>query len=253
VVVGGEIATPASYLLRFDDICPTMKWSIWTKIDELLTMEKIKPILAVIPDNKDPTFLIEKENPHFWDYVKEKQKQGWSIGLHGFQHVYITKNSGIVGLNPFSEFAGLPEEEQEAKISSAIAIFKANGVKPDLWVAPAHSFDKTTIKVLKKHGITIISDGFSLYPYVDDNGVLWVPQQLWSFQKMPFGVFTVLFHHNSWTKQELQAFERALKKYQRKITNLPDIVRLYSSRKKGLVDHVFEHFWHLKYDFSRKI
>jgi len=230
-----------------------MKWSIWAKIDELLTMYKIKPILAVIPDNKDPTFFIEKRKSSFWEYVKEKQKQGWSIGLHGYQHIYVTKNPGILGINPFSEFAGLPEEEQEAKISKAIAIFRANGIKPDLWIAPAHSFDEITLKVLKKYGITIISDGFSLYPYIDDNGMLWVPQQLWWFQKMPCGLFTVLFHHNLWTEQELQAFENALKKYRRQIVSLSDVIRQYSSRRKGLVDHVFECFWRLQLSIGRRI
>jgi predicted deacetylase len=231
------------YLIRFDDICPTMNWTIWTEIDEILTTEGIKPILAVIPNNRNPVLFIEKENQDFWDYIGEKQKQGWSIGLHGYQHVYVTKRSGILGLNPFSEFAGLPEEEQEAKISRAIKIFRANGIKPELWVAPAHSFDYVTIKVLKKHGITIISDGFSLYPYVD-NGVLWVPQQLWRFpkRKMPFGVYTVLFHHNSWMERDLLTFKKDIKRYRERITGLKTVISLYSSRKKSLIDKFYERF-----------
>jgi predicted deacetylase len=146
------------YLVRFDDICPTMNWAIWAEIDEILTTEGVKPILSVIPDNRSRAFFIEEENPRFWGYIREKQKQGWSIGLHGYQHVPITRNPGILKLSHHSEFAGLPEDEQEARISRAIEIFKANGVKPDLWVAPWHSFDRTTIKVLKRHGIAIISD-----------------------------------------------------------------------------------------------
>ena len=47
------------YLIRFDDICPTMNWVIWTEIDEILTTEGIKPILAVIPDNRNPVLFIE--------------------------------------------------------------------------------------------------------------------------------------------------------------------------------------------------
>jgi len=231
------------YLIRFDDICPTMNWATWTKIDEILTTEEIKPILAVIPNNRNPEFFIEKEIKDFWDYIKKKQKQGWSIGIHGYQHVYVTNCSGILGLNPFSEFAGLPEEEQEAKISSAIEIFGTNGVEPELWIAPAHSFDEVTIKVLKKHGITIISDGFSLYPYVD-NGVLWILQQLWRFpkRKMPFGVYTVLFHHNSWTERNLLTFKKDIKRYRERITDLKTVISLYSSRKKSLIDNFYEIF-----------
>ena len=242
------------YLIRFDDICPTMNWTIWTEIDEILTEEGIKPILAAIPDNRNSVLFIEKEKQDFWDYIREKQKQGWSIGLHGYQHVYITKCSGILGLNPFSEFAGLPEEEQEAKILSAIEIFRANGVKPELWIAPAHSFDEVTINVLKRHGVTIISDGFSLYPYVDD-GVFWVPQQLWGFprRRMLFGVYTVLFHHNSWTREDLLTFKKNVKRYRRRITDLKTVISLYSSRKKSLIDNFYEKFNILKINIGKHV
>jgi predicted deacetylase len=226
------------YLVRFDDICPTMNWTVWAKIDEILTVEIVKPILSVIPDNKRRTLFIEEENPQFWDYIREKQKQGWSIGLHGYQHVPITRNPGILKLSPHSEFAGLPEEEQETKISKAIEIFKANGVKPDLWVAPWHSFDRITIKALKRHGITIISDGFSIYPYVDD-GMLWVPRQLSSFRKRLFGVYTVCFHHNSWTKKDLSTFKGDVKRYRAWIADLKTVISLYSSRRKGLIDILY--------------
>ena len=41
------------YLLRFDDIAPNMNWRLFYKIKELLIKYKIKPILGVIPNNKD--------------------------------------------------------------------------------------------------------------------------------------------------------------------------------------------------------
>jgi len=235
-------------LLRFDDICPTMNWTIWIKIDEILTREGIKPILAVIPDNQNPALFIEEGRQDFWDYIREKQRQGWSIGMHGYQHVYVTRCSGILRLNPFSEFAGLPEEEQEAKISRAMEIFKANGVRPELWIAPAHSFDEVTIEILKNYGIRVISDGFSLYPYRDDNGIMWIPQQLWWFPRirMPFGVYTVLFHHNLWTKKDLLAFERGVERYRGSITDLKTVVSLYSSRRKSLIDSLYERLSYLK-------
>jgi len=239
------------YFIRFDDICPTMKWSIWFKIDELLVAEKIKPVLAVIPDNRNPAFFIEGEKRDFWDYIRERQGLGWSIGLHGYRHLCVTKDPGILGLNQCSEFAGLPEEEQEARISKAIEIFKANGVKPELWVAPFHSFDEVTVKVLKRHGITVISDGFSLYPFIDD-GVIWVPQQLWGFKKMPFGVYTVLFHHNSWTEKDLLIFKRNIEHYRKFISDLKTVISQYSLRKKSLVDELFETFNYLMINRMRR-
>jgi hypothetical protein len=50
------------------------------------------------------------------------------------------------------------------------------------FIAPWHSFDYTTLRVLRKHGIGVISDGFSLWPHVYYD-VLWIPQQLWWFPK----------------------------------------------------------------------
>jgi predicted deacetylase len=150
------------FLLRFDDICPTMNWRMWLEIDELLLKMSIKPIIAVIPDNKYQILFIEKEKEDFWSYVKERQKIGWIIGVHGYQHLCVARNEGIISINSCSEFAGLGEEEQEDKIVKALEIFRANNVKPDLFIAPWHSFDYTTLRVLRRHGIGVISDGFSL-------------------------------------------------------------------------------------------
>jgi predicted deacetylase len=215
-----------------------MNWTVWNEVDEVLTKEGVKPILSVIPDNRSRALFIEGENPRFWDYIREKQRRGWSIGLHGYQHVPITRSPGILKLRHRSEFAGLPEEEQEARITRAIEIFKANGVKPDLWVAPWHSFDRTTIKVLKRHGIAVISDGFSIYPYVDD-GMLWIPRQLSNFRRRPFGVYTVCFHHNSWTKRDLLTFKGDVKRYRAWIVDLGTVTHLYSSRRKSFIDILY--------------
>jgi hypothetical protein len=49
------------FLLRFDDICPTMNWRIWLEVDGLLLERNIKPIIAVIPDDKNQALFMEKE------------------------------------------------------------------------------------------------------------------------------------------------------------------------------------------------
>ena len=134
----------------------------------------IKPIIAVIPNNKEQAFFIENEKEDFWNYVRERQKTGWIIGVHGYQHLCVTRNGGILGINSCSEFAGLEEEEQKERVIRALEIFRANNVTPDLFIAPWHSLDYTTLRVLRKHGINVISDGFSLYPFVH-HGVLWIP------------------------------------------------------------------------------
>src|SRR4051794_18231999 len=46
------------YLLRFDDICPTMNWPIWDRVEQTLIDQDIQPIVAVIPNNQDPALNV---------------------------------------------------------------------------------------------------------------------------------------------------------------------------------------------------
>jgi predicted deacetylase len=232
------------FLLRFDDICPTMNWRIWLEVDRLLLERNIKPIIAVIPSNKHQAFFIENEREDFWNYVKERQKIGWIIGVHGYQHLCVTRNGGILDINSCSEFAGLEEEEQEERIIRALEIFRANNVTPDLFIAPWHSFDYTTLRVLRKHGINVISDGLSLYPFVH-YGVLWIPQQLGWFPKIvpPIGVWTILFHHNFWGESELRRFEIDLDRFRKKIADPAKIIAHYRDRRRPLIEEILDYTW----------
>ena len=95
------------YLVRFDDICPTMNWTVWRQVEEALVEEGVEPILAVVPDNRDPNLTFDWPEPRFWDRVRQWQARGWTIGMHGYHHRYETEDAGIVGRNRYSEFAGL--------------------------------------------------------------------------------------------------------------------------------------------------
>src|SRR5438093_13646810 len=114
----------AQYLVRFDDICPTMNWTMWSRIEKVLVKFRIAPILAVVPDNQDKKLMIAQPNPAFWEGVREWQARGWSIGLHGYQHLYSNGESGILGFARKSEFAGVAPEQQETKLRQAAEIFR---------------------------------------------------------------------------------------------------------------------------------
>lgn len=232
----------AKYLVRFDDICPTMNWDVWDRVEEILVAEGINPILAVIPNNGDPKMMISPPRPDFWERVRGWQARGWTIGLHGNDHRYVTPEAGIVGLNRRSEFAGLSFKVQEAKIASGLAKFEAEGVRADLFIAPAHSFDRTTLEALKHHGITTVSDGFYVR-CVRRYGVTFVPQQLWDFRRMPFGVWTICHHHNDFTPSRLAELARDLRDYRASIVSVADAVP--ATRPFGLFDHVSPLLWSL--------
>ena len=44
------------FILRLDDAAPTMNKEKWDKIEKILDKYNIKPIVGIIPDNKDLEF-----------------------------------------------------------------------------------------------------------------------------------------------------------------------------------------------------
>jgi hypothetical protein len=215
-----------------------MNWEVWQQIEETLRDMNVKPLLAIIPDNRDPDFQLASSRPDFWDRVRFWQSLDWAIGVHGYQHTYVTRCSGLLGLHRGSEFAGLTGGEQERKIKLAVQIFRNEGLDPKVWIAPGHSFDATTLRVLRQVGLRVVSDGFSILPHEDGNGILWIPQQMWRFRRVPFGVWTICFHHNFWGPGAISRFRSQLSKYCNQVSCFGDVIDLYGGRMHGPLDVV---------------
>jgi peptidoglycan/xylan/chitin deacetylase (PgdA/CDA1 family) len=230
--------TASRYLLRFDDICPTMNWRTWDTIEKHLVHHDIRPILAVVPDNQDPKLMVDPPAPDFWDRVRRWQGMGYTIGLHGYQHVYVNRNKGMMKLTPNSEFTGLPHAEQAEKIRKGLAIFKEQGVHPDLFVAPSHSFDRTTLDVLLEHGVNVISDGPWPWPHLEDGKLFWIPQQLWRLTPRSQGLWTACFHPMEWNPADLDNFLRQVTRFADQITDLAEVQRIYGERRLTLGDRL---------------
>lgn len=75
-------------LIRLDDICPTMNWALWESTDEFLKVNKVKPLLGVIPDCVDSDLYIMEAKSDFWEWLKKKQAEGYIIAMHGLNHVF---------------------------------------------------------------------------------------------------------------------------------------------------------------------
>ena len=223
----------AIYLVRLDDACPTMPRNIWDRLERVLDASGVSPLVAVIPDNRDPKMLIDDPDPGFWDRVRRWQTRGWAVGVHGLHHVTHRRRGRS------TEFAGLPTEHQRALLDQALATFAHESVRPDAWIAPNHSFDRTTVEVLASRGLTVISDGDAVNPYRDRMGVLRVPQQLWRFQERPAGVWTVCRHPNGWDAGELERFEHDLGRFSDRTTELASIVQTFSDRRRDARDLLF--------------
>jgi predicted deacetylase len=218
-------------ILRFDDLCPTVNWQSWNRIEDLLVEFDIKPILSVIPDNRDKSLVISQPGENFWNRVRIWQSRGWTLGLHGYQHCYLTKKAGMYGREAVSEFAGLPYEVQEIKLHNAVRIFNEQGVKPEVWVAPAHSFDIHTIDILLSMGVRIINDGYALYPYADERGMVWIPQQVGRFRRLPIGIWTICFHFNRWQDDDVARFRANLLRFREHILAVSDVLHLCKQRQ----------------------
>ncbi len=230
------------YLIRLDDACPTMDHEKWNRYLALLDSYNVKPIIAVIPDNKNTKLDIDPPDPHFWEDVKAWQAKGYCIAMHGYDHVYISKSGGLLKINYRSEFAGVPYEDQKIKLEKSQAIFERHGLRPEVFVAPAHTFDRNTLKALRAvTTVKTISDGYgvSAFTYLDFN---WIPQQLWRPKKKRFGVWTICYHPNTSNDTEFETLRAFLEENSKLVANAKDLW----FRKQGIMDHGYRNYFHLK-------
>ena len=102
--------------IRLDDITPGMNWTKFLRCKEILDKYGIKPLIGVVPDNRDEKLKIDEEHADFWKYVKDLQQEGWMVAMHGFSHVYTTQNGGLFPIGNKSEFAGISYKRQEDMI-----------------------------------------------------------------------------------------------------------------------------------------
>ena len=227
----------AKYLLRLDDACAAMDSRKWREVETLFDSAGIKPIVAVVPDNQDPYLRIDERDPLFWEKVRLWQAKGWSIAMHGYQHLmHPTKSKLILPFHERSEFAGLPLKEQANKIRCSWNMFSANGVEPTVWIAPAHCFDRRTLASIKAETpIRTVSDGIARNQYFED-GFYWIPQQLWSFAEKRTGLWTVCLHPNSMTVEDLRFLRANVEgRYCGRIISLADVS--LRDREKDFHDH----------------
>lgn len=228
------------YLLRMDDACPTMDRSQWRRFEDLFDRFNVKPLVAVIPDNHDPSMEIDPADPLFWNTVKGWIEKGWRVALHGHDHVYVTKEGGLVPHNKKSEFAGLPYEIQREKIRKGYAILRDHGIDADVWVAPSHTFDDATLTALREETqIRIISDGLARTPFLW-KGFAWIPQQLWRGRSVGSGLWTICLHPNTTTERDFDRLQRFLEKHSDQVVSWQEIP--IPTRERSLGDRVF-HRW----------
>jgi len=75
---------PAQYLIRFDDLCPTVSRERWERFLAIVARHRVKPILAVVRENRNADLKIDEPDPEFWDRMRAIEGTGATIVMRLF-------------------------------------------------------------------------------------------------------------------------------------------------------------------------
>jgi predicted deacetylase len=244
----------ARYIFRMDDITPTMDWGRFESLMNLFMKHSIKPLLGIVPDNRDPNLCRQRANPRFWDEMRGLQESGAiDIAQHGYQHTLVARPGAALlashcGTHEVSEFAGESYHDQVFKIAEGNRILLSHGITTTYWMAPNHSFDKTTLRALVDVGFTAVSDGVSLFPF-RSCGLVFVPQQVWRPRWMPCGVQTICLHSNTITPSEI----KELRLFIRRPYAFPGFSEVLDNAPHGMITRSADLTFSLVYHFANQI
>lgn len=207
----------AKYIFRLDDVSWDMNYENFERVKKLFIKYGIRPLIGIIPWNEDEKLKRQTgerrlSEAEFWSIISDLvQNRKWDVALHGYNHVYLNNNSGILGINNRSEFAGVSYECQSERIEKGKKILEDHSIDIAAFMAPAHSFDTNTLRALRANGIAVITDGIASWPYYMQ-GVLFVPAQ-WAIPfKKWMGYHTFCLHVNGWGEKHFMRLEKFLMK-----------------------------------------
>jgi predicted deacetylase len=217
------IPKPAQYLLRFDDLCPTVSRDHWQRFLPIIAEFGIQPILAVVPDNQDPELELSAPDPDFWAGMRALEAAGAAIALHGYRHICASKGGGLLPFHSQTEFAGVPEDTQRQWIRAGLGLLRGHGLNPTIWVAPRHGFDLGTLSALTAEGIETLSDGLARRPF-KRGGLIWIPQQLWAPVEKSSGVWTICVHSNTATDAQISTLRAFLRRHSAQFISVASVL-----------------------------
>ena len=227
--------------IRLDDITPDMDWEKFRRLEKMLDENQIAPLLGIVPDNQDDNLKRNPAMANFDMQIKKWEAKDWVFAMHGWKHIYTTKKGGMFPLNDFSEFAGVSKEKQREMIFDGKEKLKKMGVVTDIFMAPAHSFDKNTLVSLKEEGFQYITDGFGSYPYQwKKMTFLPIAFQRNKDVKKKDGYTTLVFHTNTMSEREFADFEKMLKEYKNDFISYEEYLRV-PARKQDFFGRIKEY------------
>lgn len=232
------------YLIRLDDASDHMNIENWERMERMLDQYGVKPLVGIIPLNRDPMLLQFPADPGFWEKARAWQEKGWRIALHGYEHVYSSNCAGINPVHDRSEFAGHPLEMQREKIRDGVRILREKGLQPTAFFAPSHTFDENTLEALRLESeIRTISDTVANDTYCR-SGFTFIPQQAGRIRELPFKVSTICLHPNFTSDAEFEEMEIFFRTHPGEFLHPSTLTQ--TERRKNLLDHIYEKAYFLK-------
>lgn len=227
--------------IRLDDITPDMNYKNFMKVKAILDSAGLKPLIGVVPYSKDLGLRCEQPRDNFGEFVSGLEQDGWVIALHGYNHLYTTKDKGIFPLNSFSEFAGVDTDKQDVMIREGKLQLVEWGVTPKLFMAPGHSFDRNTLKALSNNGIYALTDGFGLRPYIRD-GITFYPISRKRSECISDreGYSTYVLHTNTMSDEQINQFERMIKEHRNSFINYSELMAV-DAQTRGMFGNIYEY------------
>ena len=210
-------------LIRIDDVADHMNWNYMKKTEALFDKLNIKPLLGVMPSNKDQEIFKYEKKENFWNQVRNWQDKGWEIAMHGYSHVYDkeTNKKDFFGYGGKSEFFGHSFEIQKKRISKGLQIFKSEGIKIRSFFAPNHTYDLNTFKALKENNLNNVIDGYGFFPYKEFE-VNFIPQLFYKEILLPFGIQSTQVHLNYMNEINFLKFQKFVNRNTKKIIKFDD-------------------------------
>ncbi|HEY3703629.1 MAG TPA: DUF2334 domain-containing protein [Terracidiphilus sp.] len=235
---GARVCKPAQYLLRVDDLCPTVHRERWERLRALIEEFGLRPILAVVPANEDRELDASPADQTFWRQMRALQGAGAAIALHGFSHTCSASGRSLVPVHRTSEFAGISFERQRERIACGMAILRGHGLDARLFVAPRHGFDNNTLRALQEEGIGLLSDGFTRVPFVR-GGLTWIPMQLWAPVPRSSGVWTICVHPNTLHDAQIAELRTFLRSCAGQFTSVDRVLAEFDDAPLSLRERVY--------------
>jgi predicted deacetylase len=189
----------------------------------MLKRNGVKPLLAIVPFSKDENLVRGGVND-FWEVMRQLQDEGCSFAVHGYEHLYISTEKGLVCDRPLSEFAGVPYEKQLHMLLEGKRELEQHGIQADIFCPPGHSYDRNTMRALCAAGYKFLTDGRSIHPYMLE-GIQCIPaDSAWRLHKI--GLLTICMHSNENTETDIRKLESFLQKHHSDVISFQEAMEL---------------------------